>query len=153
MHASPGETGFLRIGDLAAACGVTPRTLRYYEAEGLLPAPPRQGRAIRRYPPSTVERVRRIQALQMLLGWSLEEIRTALQIEDRLVELRTAYYGATAPEQRRAVLQQALELAGTQLARVRQRLEGLTHLEQELEVKTARYRQLLAELEDPGSRT
>lgn len=150
QNPAPDPQATLRIGDLAAACGVTPRTLRYYEAEGLLPAPPRRGRAIRRYPPETVERVRRIQALQGLLGSSLEEIREVLAVEDQLAALRSAYYGTTAPGTRRALVRQALDLTTAQLERVHQRLEGLGQLERELRAKTARYRTLLAELEEGG---
>lgn len=37
----PGMTQTLSIGDLARATGVKPTTIRWYEAEGLLPAPAR----------------------------------------------------------------------------------------------------------------
>jgi DNA-binding transcriptional MerR regulator len=38
------EAQRLTIGDLAEAAGVTPRTIRYYTAEGLLPPPDTRGR-------------------------------------------------------------------------------------------------------------
>lgn len=42
--------GGLSIGDAAAACGITPDTLRYYEKEDLLLKPaPRNGAGRRRY--------------------------------------------------------------------------------------------------------
>ena len=34
-----------KLDDLAAAAGVSPRTVRYYVQRGLLPAPPFRGRA------------------------------------------------------------------------------------------------------------
>ncbi len=38
------EAGFYQIGELAERAGVTPRTIRYYTAEGLLPPPDTRGR-------------------------------------------------------------------------------------------------------------
>jgi DNA-binding transcriptional MerR regulator len=38
------EAGFYQIGELAERTGVTPRTIRYYTAEGLLPPPDTRGR-------------------------------------------------------------------------------------------------------------
>jgi DNA-binding transcriptional MerR regulator len=52
----------MRIGDLAAAAGVSPRALRYYEEQGLLTAE-RSASGQRHYPEDAVGRVRWIQAL------------------------------------------------------------------------------------------
>jgi DNA-binding transcriptional MerR regulator len=50
------------IGKLAEAAGVTPRTVRYYIAEGLLPPPQTEGR----YALYTDEHLRRLQLIQRL---------------------------------------------------------------------------------------
>ncbi|MDP4335381.1 MerR family transcriptional regulator [Curtobacterium sp. A7_M15] len=52
----------MRIGDLAAATGVSVRSLRYYEEQGLLPAD-RTPSGQRSYAVPAVERVRLIQQL------------------------------------------------------------------------------------------
>ena len=52
----------MRIGDLAAATGVSARSLRYYEEQGLL-ASERGAGGQRRYPESAVERVGLIRSL------------------------------------------------------------------------------------------
>lgn len=52
----------MRIGDLAQRTGVSPRSLRYYEQQGLL-ASQRTGGGQRVYRESAVARVRRIQQL------------------------------------------------------------------------------------------
>lgn len=52
----------MRIGDVAAAAGVSPRALRYYEEMGLLPAQ-RSGSGQRHYAEGAVERVQLIQQL------------------------------------------------------------------------------------------
>lgn len=52
----------IRIGDLAAATGASPRSLRYYEQQGLLVSERSSG-GQRHYPESASERVRLIRSL------------------------------------------------------------------------------------------
>jgi DNA-binding transcriptional MerR regulator len=66
-----------RIGELAAAAGVSVDTLRYYERERLLPAPTRTAGGFRLYPPETAERLRFIKQAQQI-GLSLREIKQLL---------------------------------------------------------------------------
>lgn len=58
------------ISDLAEKSGISVRTLRYYLAQGLLPAPVRKGR-LTRYPQSTLQRLlllKRLRAAHMPLA-------------------------------------------------------------------------------------
>jgi DNA-binding transcriptional MerR regulator len=64
----------LRIGEVAAATGVTVEALRYYERQGLLPAPPRTAAGARRYGADTVARVAFIKQAQRL-GLTLSDIQ------------------------------------------------------------------------------
>ena len=52
----------MRIGELAARSGVSPRSLRYYEEQGLL-VPTRTPGGHREYPEAASDRVIRIQEL------------------------------------------------------------------------------------------
>src|SRR6185369_1259986 len=70
----------LTIGRLARAADVGVETIRYYQDRHLLPVPPSDG-AFRYYPLSLVERIRFIKRAQEL-GFSLEEIRELLELED-----------------------------------------------------------------------
>jgi DNA-binding transcriptional MerR regulator len=63
----------MRIRELAARAGTTTRTLRYYEAEGLLPAA-RSANGYRAYDEQHVRLVREIKSLQAI-GFSLEDVR------------------------------------------------------------------------------
>ena len=63
----------LRSGQVAAAAGVHPQTLRYYERRGLLPDPGRTLGGHRVYPPATVAALRTIKAAQRL-GFTLDEV-------------------------------------------------------------------------------
>ncbi len=62
------STTRMGIGAFAQACGVTPRTIRFYEERGLLPTQDRKERMSRSYSVDLVNRVERIQQLQSLLG-------------------------------------------------------------------------------------
>ena len=63
----------MRIRDLAVQVGTTTRTLRYYEAQGLLPAG-RSANGYRVYDEHHVRLVREIRSLQAI-GFSLEDVR------------------------------------------------------------------------------
>src|SRR5690242_8070535 len=63
----------MRIGELAARAGTTTRTLRYYEARGLLPAR-RDGKGHRTYDESDLRLLEQIRTLRDF-GFDLEETR------------------------------------------------------------------------------
>lgn len=63
----------MRIRELAAQAGTTTRTLRYYEAQGLLPTG-RSANGYRVYDEHHVRLVREIRSLQAI-GFSLEDVR------------------------------------------------------------------------------
>ena len=69
------------IGEVAQATGVTTKTLRYYEAEGLLPPPARTAGGYRDYPPATIDRVAFIKRAQAA-GLTLAQINEVLVIRD-----------------------------------------------------------------------
>jgi DNA-binding transcriptional MerR regulator len=71
----------LLVAELAAAAGVGPDTIRYYERAGLLAPPPRTSSGYRRFPPETVDRLRFIQGCQRL-GLRLRDIGDLLSIRD-----------------------------------------------------------------------
>jgi DNA-binding transcriptional MerR regulator len=71
----------LRVAELAAAVGVRPDTIRYYERADLLPAPSRTAAGYREYDGAAVDRLRFIQGAQRL-GLRLADIRTLLAVRD-----------------------------------------------------------------------
>jgi DNA-binding transcriptional MerR regulator len=71
----------MRVAELAAAAGVAPDTVRYYERSGLLAPPPRTSGGYRSFPPSAVDRLRFIQGCQRL-GLRLKEIGDLLSVRD-----------------------------------------------------------------------
>jgi len=69
------------VSQLARAVGVNPDTVRYYEREGLLPAPERTPSGYRKYDESMVDRMTFIQGSQRI-GLSLSDIRDLLAVRD-----------------------------------------------------------------------
>lgn len=100
----------LAIGELATQAGVGVETVRFYQRKGLLPEPPRQAGAIRRYGSADVERLRFVKSAQGL-GFSLDEVAELLRLED----------GAHCKE--------ASALAESKLGSIRHKLAELSRME------------------------
>ena len=67
----------MKIGELAAATGLAPSAIRFYEQSGLLPAAERAANGYRSYSAEAVERLRYIQLAQAL-GFTLDTLRAGL---------------------------------------------------------------------------
>jgi MerR family Zn(II)-responsive transcriptional regulator of zntA len=74
-----------RIGKLAAELGLNPKTIRYYEEIGLLPAPTRSATGYRLYSAADSERLRFI-AKAKAIGFTLREIGEILARRDEGLE-------------------------------------------------------------------
>jgi Cd(II)/Pb(II)-responsive transcriptional regulator len=105
----------MKIGELAQVAQCTVETIRYYEKEGLLPAPARTAGNFRVYGAEHVERLRFIRNCRAL-DMSHGEIRTLLDLADRPAE------GCGAVN---AVFDQ-------HIAHVDERIRELSHLKQQL---------------------
>lgn len=70
----------LTIGRLAKAAGVGVETVRYYQSRGLLRVPVAHS-GFRVYPASVIDRIAFIKRAQAL-GFSLDEVRSLLDLED-----------------------------------------------------------------------
>jgi Cd(II)/Pb(II)-responsive transcriptional regulator len=105
----------MKSGELAEATGTPVETVRFYEREGLLPAPARTGGNYRIYGPAHVERlafVRHCRSLDM----TLDEIRLLLRFKD-------------APQDDCGAVN---ELLDAHIGHVAQRIRQLRSLEREL---------------------
>jgi MerR family transcriptional regulator, repressor of the yfmOP operon len=139
----------MRIGEVARLAGTTPRTIRYYEEIGLLPAAGgREPGAHRTYAEADVERLTELLRLKDLLGLSLEELKELVEAEGARAELRREWHGGVEdPVRRRQILEQSLTYTGRQLELARRRRDEIAKLEDELMGRRKRVRALLRELE------
>jgi MerR family transcriptional regulator, repressor of the yfmOP operon len=132
----------LRIGEVARRTGTTPRTIRYYEEIGLLPA--ESGRvpgAHRTYAEPEVERLEELLRLKDLLGLSLEELGELMAAEDARAALRSEWRGGVDdPVRRREILEEALGHIDRQLLLVRRRRDAILELEADLTSRRRRLR-------------
>jgi MerR family transcriptional regulator, repressor of the yfmOP operon len=138
----------LRIGQLAELTGTTPRTIRYYEEIGLLPAPEdrEQGKR-RRYSEADVERLQELIRLRDLLNLSLDELSQLVAAEAARAEIRRELQETEDVDARRSLLDQALDHICTQLKLVRGRKRELERLERELVSRQRRVRSRLREID------
>ena len=130
----------LSIGEVCARCGVSSRTVRYYEELGLLPGVRRRAGGRRVYGAPELERLRFIQRLKAL-GLSLAEIR----------ELNAVHgiAGSTA-----AMLGRLDQLLARRLADLDARIAELAGLRDQIEKYRARVAQRRGALrEEPAPRT
>ena len=72
----------MKIGELAKASGLTAKTIRFYESEGLLPRPPRTASGYRMYASGDLQRLGFV-ANAKLVGLTLREIKEILLLNDR----------------------------------------------------------------------
>ncbi len=70
----------MKIGELGEQCGVTAKTIRYYESIGLLAEPARTASGYRDYGDAAVERLRFIRDAQAT-GLTLAEIASVLELK------------------------------------------------------------------------
>jgi DNA-binding transcriptional MerR regulator len=113
------------IGEVAARTRVAPRTLRFYEDQGLLAPPTRTPSGYRDYDGSVIERIRFIRAAQQA-GLTLGQIREILAVRDdghppcrhveKLVDVRLGDVARRLEE---------LERVREELERLRERLADL----------------------------
>ena len=75
------DRGAVLIGEVSRKTGLSIHTIRFYEAEGLLPEPARTDSGYRLFPPQAVGRLEFIRKAQQL-GFSLDEIRELLVLRD-----------------------------------------------------------------------
>jgi len=146
--------GELRIGEVARLAGTTPRTIRYYEELGLLPAAgERRPGAHRTYAEADVGRLTELLRLKDLLGLSLEELKELVEAEGARAELRREWHGGVEdPVRRRHILEQSLTYTDRQLDLVRRRRDEITKLEAELIARRKRVKTLLRDLDREPSR-
>ena len=142
------QTKPLRIGEVAELLGTTPRTIRYYEEIGLLPAADdREQGKHRLYTHADVDRVREIMRLRDLLGLSLEEVSALLEAENARAQLRREIRQTEDPAEIKRILEEALVHIANQLELVRHRRRELEQLESELVTKRRSIHKRLGELD------
>ncbi len=131
------EPRLLRIQEVAADTGLTPRTIRYYEELGLLAPAARSEGAYRLYDTEDLERLRFIRGLRDDAGFSLAEIGQLLEDEAARARNRTTFRTTSDLGQRRAILEDALARVDRQVGSLRRKIDRLEAMIGEAEERRA----------------
>lgn len=116
----------MHIGELARAAGVNIQTIRFYEREGLLPAPSRTTSGYRNYEQRDLDRVMFIRRNHEI-GFTLAEIQ-------QLLQLHAALEMMPRPMRRKpAEVQQIIELGRERLGQVKEKIGALKAMKRHLE--------------------
>jgi MerR family transcriptional regulator, repressor of the yfmOP operon len=148
MSATDTTSELLRIGEVARLVETTPRTIRYYEEIGLLPATgERESGRHRLYSEADVDRLRQLLRLKDLLGVTLEELKALVEAEDARAALRDEWRHGGKATRPREILEEAIGHIGRQLELVRSRRAQLEGLEAELAGRRRELRERLRGLD------
>jgi DNA-binding transcriptional MerR regulator len=135
----------LRIQEVAAETGLTPRSIRYYEELGLLAPAARSEGAYRLYDAEDLERLRFIRGLRDDAGFSLAEIGELLEDEDARARIRARFRATHDQAERRAILADAIARVDRQIETLRTKI---ARLEAMVEDAASRREHLAGHLEE-----
>ncbi len=128
-----------RIEEIAKRTGMTRRTLRYYEDQGLLAPPVRSSGGFRLYSEEDVVMVNRIKELRETMGFNLGEVRQILELE-RIVDYLREHCREMPPGQRLEQLNGAMRDAQALLQLVDEKVQSINKLREFWEHKMEKYR-------------
>ena len=117
------QVGLMQIGELAEETGLSLRTIRHYDEEGLLNPSARSAGGFRLYSRDDLERLLVIRRMKPL-GFSIDEMRDLLSLVDRLAD-------TDAPAARRAELESQLAGFITNAKERRERLRSQLSMAEE----------------------
>ena len=116
----------MQIGELARAAAVNIQTIRFYEREKLLPAPPRTASGYRDYDQRHLDRIMFIRRNHEI-GFTLAEVR-------QLLDLHGALEAMPRPLRRKpAEVTEIIAIGRERLAQVNEKIEALQSMRQQLD--------------------
>jgi len=137
----------LRIQEVAAEVGLTPRSIRYYEEIGLLEPAARSEGAYRLYDESDIARLRFIRGLRDDAGFSLAQIGKLLEDEAARERNRERFQATEDPTERRAILIDALARVDGQIDTLRDKAVRIAEMIDEAESRRRHLADHLAGIE------
>lgn len=129
-----------KIDDVAKACGLTKRTIRYYEEIGVMPSPQRTDGGTRLYSQDDIDYLKKVVRAKEVLGFSLQELHAYVATTDMLNEQRFDYQQTTEVKERIEKLTRMEATLDGQLQLLEQKLQSIHAVQQELEELRGRVR-------------
>ena len=141
------DTTLLKIQEVAAETGLTPRSIRYYEEVGLLEPAARSEGAYRLYDASDLERLRTIKELRDEAGFSLAQIGQLLEDEAARERNRERFRTSHDPTERRALINDARDRVERQIETLEAKAVRLAEMIDAAKERRRHLDEHLAELE------
>ena len=137
----------LKIQEVSAETGLTPRSIRYYEEVWLLEPAGRSEGAYRLYDASDLERLRTIKELRDEAGFSLAQIGQLLEDEAARERNRERFRASHDPSERRALILDARDRVERQIETLEAKAQRLAEMIDAARDRRTHLDQHLAELE------
>ncbi|MDN4619499.1 MerR family transcriptional regulator [Paenibacillus sp. PsM32] len=134
-----------KIDEVATACNLTKRTLRYYEEIGLV-SPQRSEGGTRLYSQTDIDRLKKIINARDVLGFSLQELQHYVKVTEMLNDQREQYRNTTDEEERRQQLIEMNKTLDQQLHMVDEKLNRIYAFKADAELLRQRIQEGLAKL-------
>ena len=128
----------LRIQEVAAEIGATPRSVRYWEEQGLLRPAARSEGDYRLYDATDLERLRFIKALRDDAGFSLAEIAQLLEDEEARERGHAAFHATEDPAERRRLMLDRVASFDRQISTLRTKIGRLSAMVEDAEARRSR---------------
>jgi DNA-binding transcriptional MerR regulator len=125
------EMNIYKIEEVARECGLTKRTIRYYEEIGLLFPPDRSEGGFRLYADKHVERLKQIINARDVLGFSLQELQEFISVSEAFNNQRQEIKLIEDKGMRLAKLTEIEQTIGKQLSMINHKLEKLEEIKAE----------------------
>ncbi|MCS7462947.1 MerR family transcriptional regulator [Paenibacillus doosanensis] len=121
-----------KIDDVAKECGLTKRTLRYYEEIGLLPPPERSEGGIRLYTRDHIDRLKKLINARDVLGFSLQELQHYVSITEELESHRQGYRLISDDSEKKRKLEELEPVVKHQLDLIEEKLVKMIEMRDEI---------------------
>ena len=143
---------YISIGEAAERTGVTQRTLRYYEEIGLLKPAGRVARGQRLYSSDDLARVEHILRMKELLGFSLSEIKAAVEAEEAKQLLRADYKRERSARRKLKQLQEAAGITTRQIQTIDEKIVQMRTMREQLARDLASLNERIARIQADAER-
>lgn len=141
---APADSGLRRIGEVADETGLTTRTIRYYEEVGLLEPAAHVSGGNRRYDSEDVERLRLIKRLREVVGLSLAEVKTFLEMESERRAVSREYHATSDLGRQMELLDRVEPILARRVELLERKLQSVQELLDEERARLEKVRALRA---------
>ncbi|WP_274361733.1 MerR family transcriptional regulator [Paenibacillus thermotolerans] len=121
-----------KIEEVAKKCGLTKRTIRYYEEIGLLFSPDRSEGGFRLYSDKHIERLNQIINARDVLGVSLQELQEFISISEQFANQRKAVSQIDDRQEKLKIIGELEQTVVKQLQAVDQKLDKLNEIRKQI---------------------